>query len=309
MCESNMLKATTRMRWMKRDCMPHIPNRFIGQPISSLAPARPKLAESRLQVPGAAARGRQAAALQGPGHRRAREPAALPGRLGVGRAGRPAAPLPSRAAGPAAAAGRALPPPALHAGPGGRNLCAFGRATGQLAAVGWPRGPPAPGGIHRDRQGRALDSCGKQRAVEAGADRGRPDTRRSCALGHRGARVAAPRLGGGGPRSAGPGVAGRTAAAPPRRGKSGLWRRVHVRRSALINAYNLPAHPAQGARTSGALARLATGALGAGLWACAAWDLAALALGTDYARLCRAVFLLAQIRLVQTQGFNVSGTP
>ena len=77
----------------------------------------------------------------------------------------------------------------------------------------------------------------------------------------------------------------------------------------LFSTHNRPARPAQGARTSGALARLASGALGAGLWACAAWDLAALALGTDYARLCRAVFLLAQIRLVRTQGFNAPSAP
>lgn len=44
--------------------------------------------------------------------------------------------------------------------------------------------------------------------------------------------------------------------------------------------------------------------LGPLMWGWAALDLAMAALGTDYARLTRAVFVLAQVRLVATQGFT-----
>lgn len=40
------------------------------------------------------------------------------------------------------------------------------------------------------------------------------------------------------------------------------------------------------------------------MWISTAWDLAKLSLGTDYARLTRTVFMMAQIRLVRTRGWN-----
>jgi uncharacterized protein YaaW (UPF0174 family) len=48
----------------------------------------------------------------------------------------------------------------------------------------------------------------------------------------------------------------------------------------------------------------ALSALGPLLWGWAALDLAKMALGTDYARVLRAVFLLAQVRLLATAGWG-----
>jgi uncharacterized protein YaaW (UPF0174 family) len=42
------------------------------------------------------------------------------------------------------------------------------------------------------------------------------------------------------------------------------------------------------------------------LWISTALDLARMSLGTDYARLARTVFMLAQIRLVRTRGWTNS---
>jgi uncharacterized protein YaaW (UPF0174 family) len=41
------------------------------------------------------------------------------------------------------------------------------------------------------------------------------------------------------------------------------------------------------------------------MWISTAWDLAKLSLGTDYARLTRTVFMMAQIRLVRTRGWDI----
>jgi hypothetical protein len=43
------------------------------------------------------------------------------------------------------------------------------------------------------------------------------------------------------------------------------------------------------------------------MWGWLLLDLARAALGTDYARVIRAVFVLAQVRLVATQGFSNPG--
>jgi len=50
--------------------------------------------------------------------------------------------------------------------------------------------------------------------------------------------------------------------------------------------------------------RGALGWLGPVMWGWAALDLALASLGTDYARIIRAVFFLAQVRLVATHGFT-----
>ena len=46
--------------------------------------------------------------------------------------------------------------------------------------------------------------------------------------------------------------------------------------------------------------------LGPLTWAFFGTELALAAIGTDYGRIARAVFALAQIRLVRTQGFSAS---
>lgn len=49
--------------------------------------------------------------------------------------------------------------------------------------------------------------------------------------------------------------------------------------------------------------------LGPAVTVSAACEVVLASMGTDYARLCRAVFLLAQIRLLRTHGFVKEGTP
>ncbi|RMZ56610.1 hypothetical protein APUTEX25_001695, partial [Auxenochlorella protothecoides] len=49
--------------------------------------------------------------------------------------------------------------------------------------------------------------------------------------------------------------------------------------------------------------------LGPAVTVSAACEVLLASMGTDYARLCRAVFLLAQIRLLRTHGFVKEGTP
>ena len=50
--------------------------------------------------------------------------------------------------------------------------------------------------------------------------------------------------------------------------------------------------------------RGALGMLGPAMWALLGIDLALKAIGTDYGRIVRAVFALAQIRLLRTHGFS-----
>lgn len=55
-----------------------------------------------------------------------------------------------------------------------------------------------------------------------------------------------------------------------------------------------------------AAARSLLGVLGPLMWASTALDLLMVSIGTDYARVCKAVFALAQIRLLRTYGFSTS---
>ncbi len=55
-----------------------------------------------------------------------------------------------------------------------------------------------------------------------------------------------------------------------------------------------------------AAARSLLGVLGPLMWASTALDLALVSIGTDYSRVVKAVFALAQIRLLRTYGFSSS---
>lgn len=61
----------------------------------------------------------------------------------------------------------------------------------------------------------------------------------------------------------------------------------------------VPSHPPQGALSF----------LGPVMWGWLAADLALKAIGTDYGRVIRAVFILAQVRLIRTHGFVPGGGP
>lgn len=78
---------------------------------------------------------------------------------------------------------------------------------------------------------------------------------------------------------------------------------------------NLTTQPAQVAKegvtaaaSRYAAARSLLGLLGPLMWASTALDLALVSVGTDWSRVVKAVFALAQIRLLRTYGFSAAGS-
>lgn len=57
-----------------------------------------------------------------------------------------------------------------------------------------------------------------------------------------------------------------------------------------------------------AAARSLLGLLGPLMWASTALDLLLVSVGTDWSRVVKAVFALAQIRLLRTYGFSAAGS-
>ena len=57
-----------------------------------------------------------------------------------------------------------------------------------------------------------------------------------------------------------------------------------------------------------AAARSLLGVVGPLMWASTALELLLVSIGTDWGRVCKAVFFLAQIRLLRTHGFSSGGS-
>lgn len=81
-----------------------------------------------------------------------------------------------------------------------------------------------------------------------------------------------------------------------------LWNNAAVKLATL--RASTAAYSVGGASVLGAvLARSMLSFVGSTLWISTAFDLARISIGTDYGRIVRAVFLLAQIRLIRTSGW------
>lgn len=83
--------------------------------------------------------------------------------------------------------------------------------------------------------------------------------------------------------------------------------------AAAPNSFSPPPQAAKEAITAAAgryaAARSLLGVLGPLLWASTALELLSVSLGTDWSRIVRAVYALAQIRLLRTHGFSAPAAP